>query len=220
MTCDFCGREFEPDKFHNVAHHTPHCDDKFCIEACDECQDWIASLGEPDPVKKPQAEKPKEPTDRPVVVLTNDEWEKAILVAGKKTIQNHSRGATNKDGIDIGRAWDASVEGDCGEAAFAKWMGIPWDGSIGDYAAVDVGGKYQVKTTGTEFLIIRKRDPDTGIYVSMKGRSPRYEVVGWMTAQEAKNEKYWCDKYNNGRPAYFVPFGDLKDINILRKEKP
>jgi len=150
------------------------------------------------------------------VTLTNAEWFLAACSGVMKTIQNYRRGATNKDGIDENRGWDATIEGECGEAALSKYFNLWWGGNHGNYKAVDVGGKYQAKTTGTDYLILRKRDPDAGNYVCLKGRAPSYEIQGWIDARTGKDPKYWCDKFNNGRPAFFIPFRDLYPMENIR----
>ena len=149
------------------------------------------------------------------VTLTNAEGFLAACSGVMKTIQNYKRRATNKDGIDEDRTWDATIEGECGEAALAKHCNWWWSGNHGNYKAIDVGGKYQSKATRTDFLIVRKRDPDTGIYVCLKGRAPSYEIMGCMEATAAKNQKYWCDKFNNGRPAFNVPHEDLLPLESI-----
>ena len=187
----------------------PEVDDDWGVVLDDDIADVM-------PAKPPIITPVLKPVSRKVS-LTDHEWMNAAMTAIFTTIQNKRRGATDKDGLSADRRWDSTIEGFCGEAALAKFMDCWWSGNLGDYSAVDVGGKYQAKTTGTDYLILRRRDPDSGTYVCLKGRAPEYEVVGWMSGKEGKNPKYWGDVCNNGRPAYFIPLTELRPIESLLK---
>ena len=148
------------------------------------------------------------------IYLTRAEWMQAAFISVMKTIQNHKDGATPKDGIPDNIGWDSSIEGDCGEMAFAKFLGVFWSGNVGNRKARDVAG-FQVKTTRTPFLILRERDPRDAVYVCLQGQAPAYNIAGWYYGDLifAARDTYYKDQYNNGRPAYFFPQHLLNRIN-------
>jgi hypothetical protein len=82
------------------------------------------------------------------------------------------------------------VIGALGECAFAKAMGIYWDGSVGRFAGqgADVG-TFQIRTRSEALpLIIRPADGDTDVFVLVHRGSDmtQWKLAGWMRGAEAK----------------------------------
>ena len=143
--------------------------------------------------------------DFPIVLS----WPEVILAASVGVMRNvtnlrdRRRDAHGLRSDDLG--WQHHIEGACGECAFAKFAGLFWSGAVGNLTADDVG-PWQVRTrTRDDYqLIVHQSDPDDRRFVLVRGRCPRYAVVGWIWGRDAKRHEWWADP-KGGRPAYFVP---------------
>lgn len=108
--------------------------------------------------------------------------------------------------------------GCCGELAMAVWLNVHWDGSPGatDKATGDVAG-YQVRTrAGADWdLYAHDDDADTDVFVLVVGPVPRMRIVGWARGHEVKRRGEWHDRYEPGRPAYWLPQARLHSLRTL-----
>ena len=113
-------------------------------------------------------------------------------------------------------AWAINIYGTMGEACVAKWGGLWWGGSLGDYQADDVQ-KLQVRTVDHEKkrLILHDDDKDDRPYVLVYAKPPIFYIKGWIMGADGKDKKYWSDPQGTNRHAYFLPDDCLKDINEL-----
>lgn len=106
------------------------------------------------------------------------------------------------------------VVGALGEYAVARWVNMFWD--IGKFGTRDVGGCIDVRgclgRSGS--LIVHPEDPDDVPFVLVHLDLPHCHLVGWLFGREAKQDKWWTDK-GTGRPAFFVPPGELRPMADL-----
>ena len=131
------------------------------------------------------------------------------LVGRKRGLQH----AHNYQGDD---QWSMDIEAAASEAAVAKVLNLYWSPG-GVRATADVGDSVQVRWSNRKNarLILHKEDNATQPFVLVTGRVPHLVVVGWILGSEGQQDRYWTDP-GTGRPAYFVPQADLKDMDLLR----
>lgn len=112
-----------------------------------------------------------------------------------------------------------SIDGACGEVAFAKAMNFYYSGSVNTYKKGGDVGRIQVRTSSKHSydMIIRKYDSDSAAFALVTGKIPEYQVHGWIIAKDAKKPEYLKD-YGNRPPAYFVPKHILRPLKDLYKE--
>ena len=134
--------------------------------------------------------------------------------------------ALNKDrqpqyGIKGSSEWQADITGAIGEYVLSKALNICWSPAIGelDKHTGDVNG-YQVRATEhtNGHLILGDRDKNDDVFVLITGNNrvaKHWTVRGWCYGREAKQKEYWKDMGNNGRPAFFYPQKELRDIAEL-----
>jgi len=160
-----------------------------------------------------------------VITLTPSE----LLIAGTvgvsryvenlRTHRHPGRADTGRNTV-TGHLLHTHIDGACGEAAFAKAMGVYWNGDVGDMYAPDVNG-WQVRTT-TRLdgkLIIRHTDADEARHVLVRGRCPAFQIVGWIEGRIAKSPE-WLES-PAGRPAaWFVPDTALHPFALYRDSEP
>jgi hypothetical protein len=108
--------------------------------------------------------------------------------------------------------WQRWIEGAAGEIAVAKYLNAYWPGS-GKVGAPDVGERHDVRTTQNHNykLILHDEDADERIFWLVTGSNGRYKIHGWIKGHEGKQQKFWTEQ--TGRPAYFIPQGDLHKID-------
>jgi hypothetical protein len=156
-----------------------------------------------------------------IVELTWGEVRQAAIVAVLRQVANLEAGRKDAHGGEAGDGWGKHVEGCCSELAAAKGLGLYWSGSLGVLRAPDVGGRVQVR--GSQHagarLIIRDDDADDAIFVLVVGRLPKYQILGWIRAGDAKRQEYRGDPTDTDRePAFFVPRAALRQINRSTQE--
>jgi hypothetical protein len=129
-------------------------------------------------------------------------------------------GAANGEG-----SYEIQWIGCLGEMAVAKHCNLFWGGSVGDFKAVDVGGKVQVRacSRADRRLILHHEDDDARPFVlAIVNDLPNVTLRGWLLAGDGKQQNYWEDPVG-GRPAFFVPqtclrpMDELKDDHRLRE---
>jgi hypothetical protein len=98
------------------------------------------------------------------------------------------------------------VLGAAGECAFARFLGIEWDRSVGTFKTrPDVGG-FEVRTARglTSHLIIRPNDiaERKNALVCYERGTYLFVIVGWMRAADAQQPQWWRTA---PPPAWWVP---------------
>lgn len=155
----------------------------------------------------------------PVVTLTSSEMLLACSIGAQIQVQNIEDDCQPQYGapLDLPQALTAGMIGACGELAYAKWSGTYWNGNVGDRTAKDVDG-VQIRTTlnRNEDLILHPRDADEDPFVLVSVYRNEFRLMGWIYGGEGKIEEYWQDKYQNDRPAFFVPRSILRPVGSLR----
>lgn len=140
------------------------------------------------------------------VILTESEIILAGSVCVQRYAQNLSRGKKEMYGAEDSRGFQYMMDGALGEIAVAKWLGLYWNGQVGNLLAADVGS-IQVRATrrAPPDLILHPRDKDEDVFVLVGLTGNQAIIFGWCLGVEGKDRRYWEDRYNNDRPAYFVP---------------
>jgi len=178
----------------------------------------------------------------PIVTLTDIELAYSDYIAQRRLDDVRRWKRRNRaDVVESDSEARNHILGAQGEHAFAKWLGIPReiDGSygicpvcrafsgtvntFGDKADV---GRYQVRTRSYEGapLIVRDVDKDDDVFVLvdcvhvLAGIASRFNVVGWMLGEDAKQYRFRKDPKGRG-VAYFVPANELRSMMDLPREE-
>lgn len=116
-------------------------------------------------------------------------------------------------------AFGIDVTGAIGEMVAAKALGVYFCNAA--FQTVDVGGKYEVKTTGTKsgHLLIQEAYPDTSVYILVTGDGPEFDVAGWISGAAAKQKQWWKEG-RAGVFSYWVPQSALAPISELSEVAP
>ena len=154
------------------------------------------------------------------VTLTEHEMELAALTGIKRRAESKSRGRGRVDhpAIIDENGWDMDIEGASAEMAFCKFRGEYWTASIGSFKGADHGDNIQIRQTklNNGCLIIRELDNDDHRYVLVSGKSPTFQMHGWILGKDGKRKEY--EKNPGGRsPAYFVPQHKLNQFKPNQK---
>jgi hypothetical protein len=155
-----------------------------------------------------------------IIDLTLDEMRFAAVAGVDRMIDNYRIGRQNRHGESDNGVWQRHIEGAMSELAVAKYLGIGWTAHHGrtDQADLTIGSTLvEVRSTWRPNgrLILHPEDKSDAVFVLAIGMNGRYKLAGWMLASDAKTPKYWGDKANNGRPAYWIPQGDLYRMKDL-----
>lgn len=150
----------------------------------------------------------------PTIKLTRNEAAYCESVGHLRHIANLGR--PNAYGLkNDGR--DENVLGAYGEYCVSLWLDRSWRAVV-DNPWSDISGdvgSFQVRTTknsNNPHLICHPRDKDDATFILVSRIAwDTYRIEGWITGAVAKDKRYYGDKYNNGRPAFFVPATDLYD---------
>jgi hypothetical protein len=150
------------------------------------------------------------------VIIELDPWEMTEAFAcGKKRFD---RAQARKAKDHFGQpSLDSHVLGAQGERAFAKWLGVPWECTVGRYGgAADVAG-CQIRAVSDAKLQAKVRDSDPGRIpvVSIVASGARFWLRGWILARDAKRIGNVDDPGNRGAPAWFVKTNDLQPMSAF-----
>jgi len=155
-----------------------------------------------------------------LVTLTWSEMMIAHVVAGQRIVLNAKRNVQPKFGAPTGAEGDALHISSCrAEMAVAKAFNLYWSGSMGDYTAVDVGGKIEARSIVRQShrLIMHKEDKDDlPFVVANVADAPRIKLCGWIMGRDGKQEQWWADPQNSNRWAYFIPQSALNRMDDLK----
>ena len=109
------------------------------------------------------------------------------------------------------------AESICAEIVVARYLGykdfVPTIDTFKDEA--DVGSKFEVKWTkyANGAMIIYENDRNSDIAILVTGKSPHYEIRGWLPVSIAKN-KPWR---RQDQPTFWVEQYNLHPIENLRR---
>jgi hypothetical protein len=151
-------------------------------------------------------------------------WAEVLIAASVGCMRNvQCLQGKREPSADMGldNTWTPNIEGAAGEAAVAKHLGIYWFGAIGNLKADDVG-PYQVRTNTSrrlDDLILRPKDRDDRVYVSVLSFLPEFIICGWIGGADGKQAE-WLRNGSSGRPpCYFVPRSVLHPLDTLPLHK-
>lgn len=150
------------------------------------------------------------------VQLTEEEIAEANRIAYQRQKQNLEKGREDRYGADPDEGMTLHRRGAQGEKAVSKWLGVEWDGNIGNLEAADVG-VLEVRTTEYQdgALILHPEDNDDSIFILVTEEYPIYRIRGWIRGSSGKSNEFWEDRSGGGRHAYFVPQNRLNDPDVL-----
>jgi hypothetical protein len=116
--------------------------------------------------------------------------------------------------------WRPHVLGALGECAFASAYGIPWDGDDAFGRVPDVGG-CEIRTRAAPYLDLsfKANDHADRPYVLVQQVTRKeYDIVGWLTAAEGRQDRYYRRAATPAGTYYdvwFVPPSDLHPLDTL-----
>ena len=169
-------------------------------------------------------------SDMPRVHLNEHEFRIAHYFAGVRQSDNKWAGLKDRFGAEKRDGWELHENGVLAELAFAKHMGLYYNGNIGDLKADDVGS-YQVRSRRPKpsdpadyaALFAHDSDKDDRAYALALGpyfrtaedgtRSVVFFLGGWMMGREAKSADHWNERLPN--PCYAIPFRRLNAMDTL-----
>ena len=155
------------------------------------------------------------------ITLTLPERIQAATVGAQRQFQNIKNGRANTKGADESNSWQRHIEGAMAEMAVAKARGKFWSGTPSDSADMfdsrhegDVDF-LEVRQTPyhTGHLTIHDDDKPERYYALAVGVNGIYEIRGVKLCALCQRTTYWGDKWNNGRPAFWVPQSDLEPFD-------
>jgi len=127
--------------------------------------------------------------------------------------RQHAHGLSNEEAQD----WQIHCEGCLSEFAVAKFLEAHWCGNVGNLEAPDVDQNIEVRTTKTFYtpLIVRPRDKDERLFVSLVGSNGTYTMRGWIYCHDAKQEAWYYTKDHRDK-CYWVPTEELNHPSTLK----
>jgi hypothetical protein len=137
----------------------------------------------------------------------------AMAVAGMRNIANVLRDKKSVHGEEEEGSWQRYVEGCFSEIALARYLGMYWDGKVGDPTPGDVGdNECRVTNRPNGRVIVHDTDPDDARVYLLIGLNGKYKIVGWMLCKDAKRPEWWKDPTGLNRHAYFAPQSALNKL--------
>jgi hypothetical protein len=155
-----------------------------------------------------------------IVSLSRGEMVLGATVGGARQAANMIRDAKDHNGAEVLDGALMHIIGARAEIAVCKALNLHWSGAF-DLGAPDVGGCYEVRARSkpnyTDMRLEKKDEAKDCPFILAVPTSLKYdafELLGWTTPREGCRQEYWKE-YTPGRPAYFVPRGDLHRMEIL-----
>ena len=104
-----------------------------------------------------------------------------------------------------------------GELAFCKARGLYWPATVNTFRKQPDVYQYEIRTRSKPDyqLNVRPDAKDHAPYVLVRGMTPRFHLVGWIYARDAKQRPDWSKTYGGHEPAFFVPDKYLHDMATL-----
>ena len=127
------------------------------------------------------------------------------------------KGLKDKHGCDGSDGFSIHIQGAAGEMVLAKYLQIYWMGSVNTFTKINDVANFEVKTRSKDSyqLLVRRDNKDSDIFVLVVGTIPNFKIIGWLSGQEAKQEK-WLKFHGDREGAYFVPNEELKSPSLLK----
>jgi len=130
----------------------------------------------------------------------------AGVVGVMRRCMNIRGGETVRRRSEIGM-WDKDIIGAIGEMFACQKTGLRW------LSVLQKGGMdtlpLEVRTTDYHYgsLILHPEDPDDRMFVLVTADTEFYSYClrGGILGADGKHKRFWKDKANSGRPAYYVP---------------
>lgn len=161
------------------------------------------------------------------LTLNESQYLEALDIAKKRQAGALKKQRHSAHGYNENDPLKVHIQGTVAELGISLITGQQWHAYLevltgGTGKPPDVGEKLQVRSTeySTGHLIAHPSDSDEDIFVLVIVRGRDLIVKGWLPGHEAKQQKYWGDKFKNGRPAYFVPQTDLRPCKALVEQFP
>ena len=160
------------------------------------------------------------------LVLTEDQYAKAEEIGRQRQQAALDKKRPSAHGYDESAPLKVHIQGASAELGVSLITGKEWHAYLedlgGERKPPDVGDGLQVRSTDyrSGHLLVHPSDNDQDVFILVVVSGRNLEIKGWMTGGEAKDEKYWGDKFRNGRPAYWVPQRDLKPFKSLLETIP
>ena len=151
------------------------------------------------------------------VWLTTSELMVAAYVGSARNVQSLMQGWTPAAGVGLCNTWTPNIEGAAGEMAVAKGLGMYWRPIIGDNHSDDVG-PYQVRTNVSrkhDDLCLRPRDRIDRVFIGVLSFLPEFEIVGWITGGDGKQDCWLRDGSADRPQCYYVPRAALAPMSSL-----
>ena len=144
------------------------------------------------------------------VRLSYSEILQGAMVGVMRQVQNLKAGRTHRHGGSANAGWQRNIDGARGELARAKHLDV-YIGGTGVMRGPDVGDCDVRTTAGADNrLILHPDDPDDRVFWLLTGSNGQYQVRGNILGAEGIQQNWSTDPVG-GRPAYFVPQGELND---------
>lgn len=167
--------------------------------------DWIMSLAKAWDDGYPSI--PYEARPGPKVSLTRVECMTAGMTGLCRQIESAYAGRVPRYPGKPGDMWRNHLVGAFAEAAFAKWLGVWFGGTVNTFHAPDVNGA-EVRWNGKgDGARVRKDDVNIRV-VGLTGEPPELEFLGWIYSEDAKRDDWW----QGWCRAYVVPVQNLKTM--------
>jgi hypothetical protein len=162
---------------------------------------------------------------RPGEIGVTLSWPEVLIAAHGGIMRNVNalkQSLERRDGQSAEATWSNHIEGAAGELAVAKYLNAYWEPTIGRYNADDVG-PYQVRTNATrrnDTMVIRPRDKEDRIWISVLSFLPEFVICGWLPGNEMKRPE-WLRGSSPGRPQFYaVPRDALRPMAELCDRAP
>ena len=130
------------------------------------------------------------------------------------TSSKHAHGADGSKGL-----FDTNLSGAIGEYAVCKYLDCNWSQQPDNMKVPDVGGMVEVRSTphSDGLLRLHDKDPDQLPFaLALTHELPTVHLVGWIISKDGKRPEYFADRWNNKRPAYWVPQDKLMPMHHLK----
>ena len=157
-----------------------------------------------------------------IVTLT---WAEQILAAQCGVLRNVEAlrlGCRREYSRKLDHATATNIDAAGAEMAVAKMLGRYWLAGVNEFDIADVAPNLEVRHTQNSNgrLIVRRDAPEDRPFFLVRGTMPRYEIVGWIWACDAKR-KEWLDDPNGDGPCYMVPADQLRRLkaDLVEKEE-
>ena len=144
-------------------------------------------------------------------ILIAATWGSYRNVQSWKIAKDKHGAETEKDG------WQINIMACISELAWAKHKNIYYNAGIGNYTLADIADFYQIRSSSITYkanacLRIHKTDKKDLPYILALVGMSEVLFVGWLWGHEGQKDKYWGDKWDVNRPAYFI---EQKDLNPM-----